>query len=86
MVDSLLFAKLSTKMELYVDMARLENESRDEIVCNVKNEKDLNTLKASDDLPMASKKATMSKFKILLSSGLTAYIYCNCCAGKCRLP
>ena len=79
MIDSLLYAKLPPKLKRSVNMARLENGSYDEIVAHLERELELNALEDSDDIPMATMKATSSKSKNLLSSGLNADIDCNYC-------
>ena len=66
MIDSLLYAKLPPKLKRSVNMARLENETYEDIVAHLERELELNALEDSDDLP----KATMA---------LASTNQCNCC-------
>ena len=79
MIDSLLYAKLPPKLKRSVNMARLENGTYDEIVAHLERELELNALEESEELPMATMKASTSNNKNLLSSGLTADVDCNYC-------
>ena len=65
MIDSLLYAKLPTKLKRSVNMARLENGSYDEIVAHLEGEQRLNAL---DDLPMASMTSSVTKTKTVSSN------------------
>ena len=68
MIDSLLYAKLPTKLKRSVNMARLENGSYDKIVAHLDRELELNALEESDDLPMTTKTSSTSKPESFLSN------------------
>ena len=53
MIHSLLYAKLSTKLKRFVNMARLENGSLEKMVAQIEQELELDALEESDDLAMA---------------------------------
>ena len=82
MIDSLLYAKLPTKLKRSVNMARLENGSYDEIVVHLERELELNALEESDDLPMATMTSSSTKPKTPLSTGQMSDITCNYCKEK----
>ena len=50
-------------------MARLENDSYDEIVAHLERELELNAIEGSDDLPMATMTSSSSTPKTPLSTG-----------------
>ena len=79
MINSLLYAKIPPKLKRAVNMTRLENGTFDEIFTHRERTLELNALEGTDDLPMATMKATSSKSKHLLSIGLMADIDCNYC-------
>ena len=71
MIDSLLYAKLPPKLKRSVtNMARLENGTYEEIVAHLKRELELNALKESDDLPMATMASASTSNNNLLSKGI----------------
>ena len=51
-------------------MARLENGTYEEIVAHLEREFELNTLKESDDLPIATMVSSSGKARNLLSYGI----------------
>ena len=79
MIDSLLYAKLPPKLKRFVNMARLENGSYDEMVAHLERELELNALEESDDLPMATMTSSSAKPKTPLSTGQMSDITCNYC-------
>ena len=70
MSDSLLYAKLPPKLKRSVNMARLENGTYEEIVAHLERELELNALKESDDLPMATMASASTNRSNLLSNGI----------------
>ena len=82
MIDSLLYAKLPTKLKRSVNMARLENGSYDEIVAHLEGELEPNILEEADDLPMATMTSSSAKPKIPLSTAQMSDITCNYCKEK----
>ena len=81
-IDSLLYAKLPPKQKRSVNMARLENDSYDEIVAHLERELELNALEESDDLPMASMTSSATKTKTVPSNVQMSDITCNYCKEK----
>ena len=77
MIDSLFYAKLPPKQKRPVNMARLENNSYDEIVAHLERELELKALEESDDLPLATVTSLTTKPKHVLSNGLQSDIICN---------
>ena len=82
MIDSLLYAKLPSKLKRSVNMARLENGSYDEIVAHLERELELNALEESDDLPMVTMISSTTKSKTPLSTGQMSDITCNYCKER----
>ena len=82
MSDSLLYAKLPPKWKRSVNMARLENDSYDKIVAQLKREFELNALEDSDDLPIASMTSSTPKSRTPLSTGQATDNACNYCKEK----
>ena len=82
MINSLLYAKLPTKLKRSVNMARLENGSYDEIVAHLERELELNALEESDDLPVATMTPSSAKPKTPLSTSQMSDITCNYCKEK----
>ena len=82
MIDSLLYAKLPTKLKRSVKMARLENGSYDEIVAHLEKELEFNALEESNDLPMATMTSSSAKPKTPLTTGQMSDITCNYCKEK----
>ena len=81
-IDSLLYAKLPPKLKRFVNMARLENGTYQEIVAHLERELELNALEESDDLPMATVASASSGNSNLLSNGINTnkdaqYSYCK---------
>ena len=81
-IDSLLYAKLPSKLKKSVNMARLEDSSYDEIVAHLERELELNALEESDDLPMASMTSSTTKTKTVPSNAQMSDITCNYCKEK----
>ena len=81
-IDSLLYAKLPSKLKKSVNMARLEDGSYDEIVAHLERELELNALEESDDLPMASMTSSTTKTKTVPSNAQMSDITCNYCKEK----
>ena len=82
MIDSLLYAKLPPKLKRSVNMARLENDSYEEIVTHLERELELNGLEGGDDItvPTMSTAPTATRPGTgLLSSGFDPNITCNYC-------
>ena len=82
MIDSLLYAKLPLKLKRSVNMARLENDSFDEIVAHLEKELELTALEESDDPPMASMTSSVTKRKTVSSNAQMNDITCNYCKEK----
>ena len=82
MIDSLLYAKLPPKLKRAVNMARLENDSYDEIVAQLERELEVNAFEESDHLPMASMTSSVTKTKTLSSNAQMSDITCNYCKEK----
>ena len=85
MTDSLLSAKLPTKLKRSVNMAQLENSPYDEIVVNFERELELNALEESDDVPTARLSSSLSEPNSVLSTGLLTDIVCNYCKVKSHM-
>ena len=80
MIDSLLYAKLPSKLKRSVNMARLENGSYEEIVKHLERELELNALEESDDLPNATMASAQTESEgSLLSSGIDPKTICTYC-------
>ena len=81
MIDSLLYAKLPPKLKRSVNMARLENETYEEIVAHLERELELNALEESDDLPMATMASASTSNNNLVSNGINTNkdTQCSCC-------
>ena len=70
MIDSLLYVKLPPKLKRSVNTARLENGTYEEIVAHLERELELNALKVSDELPMATMTSASTGNQNLLSNGI----------------
>ena len=70
MIDSLLYAKLPSKLKRSVNMARLENGTYEEIVAHLERELEINALEESDELPMATMASASPNNRNLLSNGI----------------
>ena len=70
MIDSLLYAKQPPKQKRSVNMAGLENMTHEVIVAHLERELELNALKDSDDLPMATLASASTNNSNLLSNGI----------------
>ena len=82
MIDSLLSAKLTPKLKLSVNMARLENATYEEIVTHLERELELNGLEEGDDIHVATMSTAPTATRpgtSLLSSGIDPNFTCNCC-------
>ena len=82
MIDSLLYAKLPTKLKRSVNMARLENATYEEIVTHLERELELNGLEEGDDIPVPTMSTAPTAKRPgtgLLSSGIDPNVTCNYC-------
>ena len=82
MIDSLLYAKLPSKLKRSVNMARLENGTYEEIVAHLERELELNALEDSDDLPIATMASASTNSRSLLSTGIDTNKEAQCAYGK----
>ena len=70
MIDSLLYAKVPPKLKQFVNMARLENGTYEEIVAHNERELELNALEELDDLPIVTIASASTSGRNLLSNGI----------------
>ena len=82
MIDSLLSAKLPPKLKWFVHMARLENETYEEIEAHFERELELNALVELEDLPIASRASASTSSRNLLSNGIDTNKEAQCCYCK----
>ena len=78
MIDSLLYAKLPPKLKQSVNMARLENETYEEIVALLERKLELKAFEESDDLPMVIMASASTGNRNLLSNGIDTSIGAQC--------
>ena len=73
MIDSILYGELPLKLNRSVNMARLENETYEDIVAHLDRELEPNALEESDDLSMAA-----AGNRNLLSNGIDTNTDAQC--------
>ena len=82
MIDSLLYAKLPSKLKRSVNMTRLENASYEEIVTLLERESEIKQLEGGDDIPVPTMSTAPTATRPgtgLLSSGIDPNVTCNYC-------
>ena len=78
MTDSSLHAKLQPKLKSPVNNVRLENGTYEQIVAHLGQEIEINALRDSEDVPMATMASTSSKNRNQLSEGNDTNIDAQC--------
>ena len=82
MIDSLIYAKLPSKLKRSVNIARLENATYEEIITHLERELELNGIEEGDDIPvptLSMARTAKRKGTGLLASGIEPGITCNYC-------